>query len=126
MGWKLDGRAVAFVNVGDGDAAVDFYAGRLGLELVSRDVFGMFFRVGDALLRVTPMPEHVAGPHPVAGWDVADIRAAAEGLKAAGVPLTIYEGMGQDELGIWTAPDGGAKIAWFMDPWGNVLSLSET
>jgi catechol 2,3-dioxygenase-like lactoylglutathione lyase family enzyme len=126
MGWKLEGRAVAFVHVADGDAAEAFYGGRLGLDLVSRDSFGMFFAIGDALLRVTPLPDFAGGPHPVAGWDVPDIRATAAGLSAAGVPLTVYDGMGQDALGIWTAPDGGAKVAWFQDPWGNVLSLSET
>jgi catechol 2,3-dioxygenase-like lactoylglutathione lyase family enzyme len=126
MDWKLDGRAVAFVNVGDAEGAVAFYGGALGMELLVRDDFGLFFAHGGALLRVTPMPEHVAGPHPVVGWEVADIRSAAEGLRASGVPLSIYEGFGQDARGIWTAPDGKVKVAWFADPWGNVLSLSET
>jgi catechol 2,3-dioxygenase-like lactoylglutathione lyase family enzyme len=120
------GRAVAFVYVGDADAAVAFYGGVLGLELLSRDGFGLFFRFGAALLRVTPLPDFAAGPHPVIGWEVADIHAAATRLREAGVALTVYEGMGQDADGIWTAPDGAAKIGWFQDPFGNVLSLSET
>ena len=56
---------------------------------------------------------------------MAAIAAVVQTLRDRGVTLTIYEGMGQDELGIWTAPDGKAKVAWFADPDGNVLSLSE-
>jgi catechol 2,3-dioxygenase-like lactoylglutathione lyase family enzyme len=122
----LEGKAVAFVNVADGDGAVAFYRDVVGLALLGRDNFGMFFDLGGALLRVTPMPDFVAGPHPVLGWEVKDIRAAVAGLKAAGVAMTIYEGMGQDGDGVWSAPGGGAKVAWFADPFGNVLSLSET
>jgi catechol 2,3-dioxygenase-like lactoylglutathione lyase family enzyme len=126
MAWALQGKSVAYVNVVDAEAAVAFYGGKLGLKLLSRDDFGMFFVFGGGLLRVTPLPGHVAGPHPVAGMEVADIEAVADGLAAAGVPLTIYEGMGQDARGIWTAPGGGARVAWFADCCGNVLGLSET
>ena len=56
------------------------------------------------------------------GWHVADIAAAVTEPGTRGVQFTIYDGMGQDALGIWTAPGGGAKIAWFKDPDGNVLS----
>lgn len=70
------------------------------------------------------MADYKAGPHPVLGWDVGDIRAAIEALRGKGIEFTIYEGFGQDELGVWTSPDGKAKVAWFADPDGNVLSLS--
>ncbi len=126
MTWALQGKSVAFVNVAEAEAAVAFYGGKLGLKLLPRDDFGMFFLFGGGLLRVTPMPDHKAGPHPVAGLEVADIEAAADGLAAAGVKLMIYEGMGQDARGIWTAPGGGARVAWFSDCCGNLLSLSET
>jgi catechol 2,3-dioxygenase-like lactoylglutathione lyase family enzyme len=122
----VEGKPVAFVSTADAERAIAFYRDRLGLELLARDDFGMFFAVGAGLLRLTPMPDFKAHPHPVLGWEVADIRAAAEGLTACGIALAVYEGMGQDELGIWTAPDGKAKVAWFADPDGNVLSLSET
>ena len=71
------------------------------------------------------MPDHKAHPHPVLGWNVDDIAAAAEALRDRGVEFTIYEGMGQDALGIWTAPDGKTKVAFFADPDGNVLTLSQ-
>jgi len=41
------------------------------------------------------------------------------------VTFKIYEGFGQDENGIWSPPGGGAKVAWFSDPDGNVLSLTQ-
>ena len=41
-----------------------------------------------------------------------------------GVRFEQYAGMDQDERGVWTAP-GGAKVAWFKDPDGNTLSLTQ-
>lgn len=117
---------VAFLSVRDREEGRAFYEGKLGLKHKSRDDFGDFYELGAGLLRITPMPDFVAHPHPVLGWDVPDIAAAVRALQDRGVAFTIYEGMGQDELGVWTAPDGKAKVAWFSDPFGNVLGLSQT
>jgi catechol 2,3-dioxygenase-like lactoylglutathione lyase family enzyme len=76
-------------------------------------------------LRLTEVPDHVASAHPVLGWEVPDIAATVEALTAKGVGFTIYAGMGQDARGIWTAPDGSAKVAFFNDPDGNGLSLTQ-
>ncbi len=76
-------------------------------------------------LRVTEVPGHLASAHPVLGWQVPDIAATVRALAAKGVAMTIYEGMGQDALGIWTSPDGAAKVAFFADPDGNGLSLTQ-
>lgn len=122
----IDGRPVAFLYVPDLDAALAFYEAKLGLKLLARDDFGLFLEFGPALLRVTPMPEFRGGPHPVLGWDVAEISATIDRLAGLGIAFKIYEGMGQDARGIWAAPGGRAKIAWFEDPFGNLLSLSET
>ena len=119
-------KPVAFVSVRDRDEGRAFYEGVLGLKHKSCDDFGDFYDLGAGLLRMTPMPDFQAHPHPVLGWDVPDIAAAARALKEKGITFAIYDGMGQDELGIWTAPDGKAKVAWFADPFGNVLSLSQT
>lgn len=119
-------KPVAFVSVRDRDEGRAFYEGVLGLKHKSRDDFGDFYELDGGLLRMTPMPDFQAHPHPVLGWDVPDIAAAARALKEKGITFAIYDGMGQDELGIWTAPDGKAKVAWFADPFGNVLSLSQT
>jgi catechol-2,3-dioxygenase len=102
-----------------------FYQGVLGLSVRSSDAFGDFLQLDGALLRVTALPDHKAHPHPVLGWNVADIVATATALRDRGVTFTIYEGIGQDDHGIWTAPDGQAKVAWFTDPDGNVLSVSQ-
>ncbi|KPF80095.1 hypothetical protein IP88_00920 [alpha proteobacterium AAP81b] len=120
-----DAVAVAFVNVSDRAAGLAFYRDVLGLELVASDDFGDFFRLGAARLRMTMIADHKGNGFPVFGWQVGDIAATARALAAKGVALTVYPGMGQDELGIWAAPDGGAKVAWFNDPDGNCLSLNQ-
>jgi catechol 2,3-dioxygenase-like lactoylglutathione lyase family enzyme len=122
----INGRPVAFLYVPDLDAALAFYEATLGLKLRARDDFGLFLEFGAALVRVTPMPEFAAGQHPVLGWEVADMSATVDRLAGQGIAFKIYDGMGQDDRGIWAAPGGGAKIAWFEDPFGNLLSLSET
>lgn len=71
----------------------------------------------------TPVPDHTARPFAVAGWQVPDLGAAVRALSERGVQFTRYDGMAQDDLGIWTAP-GGDRIAWFRDPDGNTLSLT--
>ncbi len=126
MTFPSDAKPVAFVYVTDRDRAVAYYRDTRGMEHRGADEHGDFFEFSGALLRMTPMPDFQASPHPALGWDVPDITAAARALRDKGVEFTIYEGMGQDELGIWSAPDGNSKIAWFADPDGNVLSLSQT
>ena len=71
------------------------------------------------------IPDHKAHSHPVLGWEVEDIGAAAEALRGRGVAFSIFEGMGQDALGIWTSPVGKSKIAFFADPDGNALMLTQ-
>jgi|SRR5688572_3138739 catechol 2,3-dioxygenase-like lactoylglutathione lyase family enzyme len=116
---------VAFLYVQNRERALAFYGGALGLELRSSDDFGDFIDLGHGLARMTVLPDHAAGPHPVLGWNVADIRAAVQALRDGGVVFNIHEGMGQDALGIWTSPDGRSRVAFFSDPDGNVLTLSQ-
>jgi predicted enzyme related to lactoylglutathione lyase len=125
MDYQLSGMPVAFINTSDRERAMGFYCGTLGLALRSSDDFGDFIDLGGGLMRMTVLPDHKAHAHPVLGWNVDDIRSAVEALRDRGVAFTIYEGMGQDELGIWTSPDGKGKVAFFADPDGNVLSLSQ-
>ena len=49
---------------------------------------------------------------------------AMEALAAEGVAFERHKGVEQVALGIWTSPNG-ARIAWFNDPDGNTLSLSQ-
>ncbi|MCR5875049.1 VOC family protein [Phenylobacterium sp. J426] len=122
---QVSGVPVSFINVSERERALAFYTGTLGLAVRSSDAFGDFLAVDGGLIRLTALPDYKAGPHPVFGWNVADIEAAVRRLSAQGVAFSIYEGMGQDAAGIWTAPDGDAKVAWFADPDGNVLSLAQ-
>lgn len=122
---QLAGTPVAFVYVAERERALRFYCETLGFKLRSADPFGDFIDLGPALVRMTVMPDRQASPHPVLGWNVADIVAAVQALRARGAEFLIYEGMGQDDLGVWTSPDGAARVAFFADPDGNVLSLAQ-
>ena len=119
------GTPVAFLYVKDRERALKFYGESLGLSLRSSDDFGDFIDLGSGLARMTVMPDFNASPHPVLGWNVDDISATVKALRDRGIVFTIHEGMGQDALGIWTSPDGRSKVAFFSDPEGNVLTLSQ-
>jgi catechol 2,3-dioxygenase-like lactoylglutathione lyase family enzyme len=117
---------VTFILTANRSAAKPFYAGALGLTIVAEDDFAVTFALaGGANMRLTDLPGHQAQGHTVLGWSVADIGAALAELRGKGVTFRIYEGFGQDENGIWSPPGGGAKVAWFSDPDGNVLSLTQ-
>jgi catechol 2,3-dioxygenase-like lactoylglutathione lyase family enzyme len=117
---------VTFVLTADRDRAKPFYAGALGLPILHEDDFAVTFGLaGGATMRLTLLPGHTAGDHTVLGWGVPDIATSVAALKAKGVTFKVYNGFGQDENGVWTAPGGGAKVAWFGDPDGNVLSLTQ-
>lgn len=118
---------VAFLATVDLARSHAFYSGVLGLEHVETTPFANVYRVGPDLaitLRVTLVASLAAQGHTVLGWDVADVREAVGALRGRGVMFLRYEGMGQDADGVWAAP-GGARIAWFQDPDGNVLSVGE-
>jgi catechol 2,3-dioxygenase-like lactoylglutathione lyase family enzyme len=117
---------VTFVLTADRDRAKPFYAGALGLPILAEDDFAVTFGLaGGATMRLTLLPDHKAADHTVLGWGVPDIAASVAALRAKGITFKVYEGFGQDADGVWTAPGGGAKVAWFGDPDGNVLSLTQ-
>jgi len=117
-------KLVAFVATRDLDRAREFYRDTLRLRLVSEDEFALVFDAAGTMLRVTRVQELTAAQYTVLGWQVRDIVRAAKQLQKAHVALERYPGMQQDELGIWNAPSG-AKVAWFKDPDGNTLSITE-
>ncbi len=96
-----------------------------GLGAPKIDHFGDQIPCGESWIRLTALPDWQAGPYPVLGWQVDDAAAAAQALATSGVMLLRYPGFDQDELGLWHSPDGGARIAWFNDSEGNLLSLTE-
>jgi len=91
---------------------------------VSQDHFAIVFEAYGNMLRVGIVDKVTPAINTVLGWDVPDIAAAIKMLQIAGVVFERYPGMKQDELGVWSPPNGD-KVAWFRDPDGNVLSLSQ-
>jgi catechol 2,3-dioxygenase-like lactoylglutathione lyase family enzyme len=117
------GSFIGFIPVRDPASARAFYAGVLGLSVVDETPFALVLDAAGTMLRVTPVPDFDAQPFTIAGWDVPDIDTAAAALTDRGVMFTRYDGLVQDDLGIWTAPSGD-RVAWFKDPDGNTLSLT--
>jgi catechol 2,3-dioxygenase-like lactoylglutathione lyase family enzyme len=117
-------KLMAIVTVSDAAQAMAFYRDVLGLTLASEDGFALVFDVGGTTLRVSIAKQVTVAPYTVAGWEVADAEATVRALAAKGVKFERFPGMKQDGLGVWTAPSG-AKVAWFKDPDGNLLSVSQ-
>lgn len=117
-------RVVTFLLTAKPDAALVFYRDTLGLRFLRDDGFALVFELDGAMLRIAKVNEHAPLPSTVLGWESREIGADVAALAAKGVRFEIYEGMGQDAAGICTFP-GGDKVAWFKDPDGNVLSLSQ-
>jgi catechol 2,3-dioxygenase-like lactoylglutathione lyase family enzyme len=117
-------KVVAFVGIRDPARAKAFYGDVLGLLLVSEDPFALVFDAHGTMLRVSIVPEVAAAKYTVLGWDVTDIAATAKQLGDLGVKLERFEGLQQDELGIWNSPSG-ARVGWFKDPDDNILSITQ-
>jgi catechol 2,3-dioxygenase-like lactoylglutathione lyase family enzyme len=120
-----DAEVVAFVSTVEAERAKRFYGRVLGLTLTSESPFACVFAAPNAELRVTIVAALTAAPYTVLGWRVADLAALARRLAAEGVEPLRYDGLEQDELGIWRSPSG-ARVLWFHDPDGNVLSLTQS
>lgn len=115
---------VAFVPITDGDRARAFYEGLLGLKFVKDDGFALVFDANGIMVRAAKMKEVKPAQFTVLGWQVSDIESTARQLTNKGVHFEIFGFFKQDELGIWTSPTGD-KVAWFKDPDGNILSVSQ-
>lgn len=115
---------VAFVGSADLKRAQAFYGGVLGLRLAERNDFACVYDVNGTMLRVTAVPGLSPAGHTVLGWAVPDIRSVVDSLVERGVEFTRYDGMEQDDAGIWRTP-GGDLVVWFTDPDGNTLSITQ-
>jgi catechol 2,3-dioxygenase-like lactoylglutathione lyase family enzyme len=118
---------VAFIPTRNRKKARPFYEKTLGLPFVSDDQFALVFNANGVMVRVVDV-SGVAGfepaPFTILGWSVGDIGKTVGDLAKNGVKFERYQGMQQDGLGVWSSPSG-AKVAWFKDPDGNVLSVTE-
>jgi catechol 2,3-dioxygenase-like lactoylglutathione lyase family enzyme len=115
---------IAFVGAADLARTRVFYEQVLGLPVTEQNDFACVFDANGTMLRVTAVPEVARGGYTVLGWRVADIAAAVRDLSAKGAVFLRYDSMDQDDSGVWTTP-GGDKVAWFADPDGNILSLTQ-
>lgn len=117
-------KLVAFVPTKNAKKAREFYEGVLGLGFVSEDQFALALDANGIMLRVAVVAEFKPQQFTVLGWEVSDIKKEVARLQEQGVRFEKYGMPGQDEQGIWSSPSG-AKVAWFKDPDGNVLSLTQ-
>jgi catechol 2,3-dioxygenase-like lactoylglutathione lyase family enzyme len=120
----INHRLKAFVSTTKPDISRAFYEKKLGLRLLSEDSFGIEFEANGAHLRLTFVEKLTPQPFTVLGWDTDDIVSAIRSLNKQGISFERYDFIDQDEDGIWKAP-GGTRVAWFKDPDGNLLSLSD-
>jgi catechol 2,3-dioxygenase-like lactoylglutathione lyase family enzyme len=116
--------AVAFVATARPDQALGFYRDVLGLNLVEDSPFALVFEIAGTPLRVQKVHQVTNPPYTVFGLLVSDIAAEVTALQRRGVSFVRYPELDQDSLNVWTSPSG-ARVAWFRDPDGNLLSLSQ-
>lgn len=115
---------IGFIPTKDFALAKAFYEGVLGLRLTAMDDFALVFASGGTVIRVVKVGAFQPAPYTILGWQVQNATQAVSALAARGVTFERFPGMAQDAHGIWDAP-GGARVAWFKDPDGNVLSVSQ-
>jgi catechol 2,3-dioxygenase-like lactoylglutathione lyase family enzyme len=115
---------IAFIPTRDAARSRTFYEGLLGLRFVSDDTFALVMDANGTMIRIVRVADFTPFPFTILGWQVGDIHASVAELTAKGLHFTRYEFLSQSPDGVWTAP-GGAKVAWFLDPDGNTLSLSQ-
>jgi catechol 2,3-dioxygenase-like lactoylglutathione lyase family enzyme len=119
-----DAPLMAFVAVTERERARAFYADVLGLKLTGEDPYALTFEAGGTMLRAALVEQLQPQGFTVLGWIVPEIATTARALAARGVEFKRYAWMEQDELGIWRSPSG-AQVAWFADPDGNTLSITQ-
>jgi catechol 2,3-dioxygenase-like lactoylglutathione lyase family enzyme len=115
---------MAFVATRDTERARAFYRDVLGLKLIADEPSALVFDADGSMLRLAKVPSFTPAPYTVLGWRVENILAAMADLTREGVPFERFEGLTQDESGVCTFPEG-TMIAWFKDPDGNILSLTQ-
>lgn len=115
---------VAFVPTTDGAKARAFYEGILGLRFISDDGFALVFNANGIMIRIVKVQQLTPVQYTILGWQVKEIEKVVASMQERGVHFERYGFFKQDDLGIWTTPSGD-KVAWFKDPDGNTLSVSE-
>jgi catechol 2,3-dioxygenase-like lactoylglutathione lyase family enzyme len=117
-------KLMAFIATRDGARARRFYEKTLGLKVVSDDDYAIAVDANGTMLRIQKVGEFTPHPFTALGWEVPDIGTTVENLSQHDVQFERFPGMAQDARGIWHSPSG-AHVAWFKDPDGNTLSLTQ-
>ena len=115
---------VCFSATTNAEASRVFYESVLGLPLLEDTPFALVFEVNRTMLRIQKVREMTPARHTALGWEVSDIRSEIDQLTSKGIRFERYESLPQDDRGIWHSPSG-AKVAWFKDSDGNILSLTQ-
>jgi catechol 2,3-dioxygenase-like lactoylglutathione lyase family enzyme len=124
MGILESAKPAIVICTRDRARATAFYRDTLGLTVAYEDSFAAVFNVGGVTLRVSIVAHFTPHKHTILGFNVPDVPATVKALREKGVIFNTYQRVSQDELGIWTAPGGAVRVAWFSDPDGNVLSVT--
>ena len=117
-------KLVGFVPTKDYEQARAFYEGKLGFQFVSLDQYALVVNAGGHKIRIAKVPNFTPLQGTILGWEVKEIETVVTWLRDRGVTLEKYPFVQDRELGIWTTPSGD-KVAWFKDPDGNILSVSQ-
>lgn len=116
---------IAFLGATDSDRAKIFYRDKLGLNLITEESsFALVFQSENMMLRVSLVENVNPAQYTVLGWKGTSIDKTVGNLASEGITFERFPGFNQDEQGVWTAADG-TKVAWFKDPDGNILSITE-
>jgi catechol 2,3-dioxygenase-like lactoylglutathione lyase family enzyme len=118
-------KVMTFIATKDGETARRFYEEVLGLTFVADEPYALVFDLNGIMLRIQKVADMSPGDYTTLGWQVGDIETTVRGLAERGVTFERYEGLPQDQLGIWSVPGAKAKVAWFKDPDGNTLSVTQ-
>lgn len=118
-------KPVVIICTSNREKSEPFYREILGLKKTGEDPFAAVFDIGGAPMRLSAVDGWKAHEHTIFGFSVDDIDRAVAELSKKGVKFNIYPGFGQDAQGVWASPDGSVRVAWFNDPDGNVLSITQ-
>jgi len=124
MGILESAKPAIIICTRDRARATAFYRDILGLTVAHEDNFAAGFNIGGVTLRVSSVADFTPHEHTILGFNVPDVASTVKALRENGVTFNSYQHVSQDEVGIWTAPGGAVRVAWFKDPDGNVLSVT--
>lgn len=119
-----ESEVMGFIPTKDAAKARAFYEGKLGLRFISDDSFALVVESRGTIIRISKVENFTPFTFTILGWRVKNIEEDVRNLSSQGVSFRRFPGLDQNELGIWTSPDS-TKVAWFQDPDGNLLSLSQ-